>query len=264
MLTPWVSRIIFANVLVFLAGMFVPGFDAYAKVWGALVPAELLSRPWTILTYAFLHQGAIHIFFNMLVLFMFGPRVELQLGSRSFVILYLASAISGALLSYVTPEHRIVGASGATFGVMYAFAKYWPKAQIYLFGFVPLEARMAIVVLVVLAVFGGMRSEGSVRDNTAHFAHLGGFVGAFIYLRLADLRAPKTRMPSVAPKVQRASRDDLDRWAKIRREQMHEVNREEFDRIMEKIDREGVGAVTPQERIFLDTFSERAAAAAEG
>ena len=261
MLTPWVSRIIFANVLVFLAGMFVPGFDDYAKAWGALIPSLLLSRPWTILSYAFLHQGAIHIFFNMLVLFMFGPRVEIQLGSRSFLILYLASAISGALLSYITPYDRIVGASGATFGVMYAFAKFWPKAQIYLFGFVPLEARMAIIVLVVLAVFGGMKGDGSVRDNTAHFAHLGGFVGAYIYLKILDLRAPKQqqRFPSQAPKVvQRASRDDLDRWAKIRREKMHEVNREEFDRIMEKIDKEGVASVTPQERIFLDNFSERA------
>ncbi|MET0592520.1 MAG: rhomboid family intramembrane serine protease [Polyangiaceae bacterium] len=255
------SRIIFANVVVFLIGMFLPEFDQLAKAWGALIPSLLLTRPWTILTYAFLHQGAIHIFFNMLVLFMFGPRVEIQLGSRSFLILYLASAISGALLSYITPHDHIVGASGATFGVMYAFAKYWPKSQIYLFGFVPLEARMAIIVLVILAVFGGMK-DGSMRDNTAHFAHLGGFVGAFAYLKLLDLRAPKQqRLPSSAPKVvQRASRDDLDRWAKIRREQMHEVNREEFDRIMEKIDHEGVASVTPQERLFLDNFSERATA----
>jgi hypothetical protein len=65
-------------------------------------------------------------------------------------------------------------------------------------------------------------------------------------------------------RVARASRDDLDRWAKIRREQMHEVNREEFDRIMEKIDREGIASVTPQERLFLDNFSERSSASASG
>jgi membrane associated rhomboid family serine protease len=257
MLTPWVSRIIFANVVVFLAGQFVPGFDALSKQWGALLPSDLITHPWTLITYAFLHQGIVHIFFNMLVLFIFGPRVEMQLGSRSFLILYFVSAIGGALLSFATPYVHIVGASGATFGVMYAFAKFWPKAQIYLFGFVPLEARIAILVMVVLALSGGIRGGG----NTAHFAHLGGFAGAYFYMRLLDLRAPKNRV-QMTQRVARASRDDLDRWAKIRREQMHEVNREEFDRIMEKIDREGIASVTPQERLFLDNFSERAGAGA--
>ncbi|HMJ55773.1 MAG TPA: rhomboid family intramembrane serine protease [Polyangiaceae bacterium] len=260
MLTPWVGRIIFANVIVYLAGMFVPGFDEYAKAWGALIPILLLSRPWTLVSYAFLHQGVIHIFFNMLVLFMFGPRVEMQLGPRKFVVLYFVSAIAGGLLSYTTPYVRIVGASGATFGVMYAFAKYWPKAQIYLFGFVPLEARFAVIAMVALELSGGIRGGGATGgDIVAHFAHLGGFVGAYVYLRLVDLRAPKARFQAKLT-AQRASRDDLDRWAKIRREKMHEVNREEFDRIMEKIGKEGVGSVTPQERLFLDNFSERAAA----
>ncbi len=255
MLTPWVGRIIFANVVVFVAGLFIPRFDDYAKVFGALIPSELPVRPWTLLTYAFLHAGAIHIFFNMLVLFMFGPRVEVELGSRRFLLLYFISAISGGLLSYATPNVAIVGASGATFGVMYAFAKYWPKTPIFLFGFVPLEARYAIIAMVALELSGGIQG-GSV---IAHFAHLGGFVGAYFYLRLVDIRSRKSQLPAKL-KIQRASRDDLHRWAKIRREQMHEVNREEFDRIMEKIGKEGVGSVTAQERLFLDNFSERAAA----
>jgi membrane associated rhomboid family serine protease len=255
MLTPWVSRIIFANVLVFLAGQFIPGFDEQARNWGALIPSDLITHPWTLITYAFLHQGIVHIFFNMLVLFIFGPRVEMQLGSRNFLVLYFVSAIGGALLSFATPYVRIVGASGATFGVMYAFAKFWPKAQIYLFGFVPLEARIAILVMVVLALTGGIKGG----SQTAHFAHLGGFAGAYLYMRLLDLRAPQNRVQAKLV-VQRASRDDLDRWAKIQREQMHEVNREELDRIMEKINREGIASVTPQERLFLDNFSERATA----
>jgi membrane associated rhomboid family serine protease len=255
MLTPWVGRIIFANVAVFVAGLFLPGFDDLAKVWGALIPSLFLARPWSILTYAFLHSGPIHIFFNMLVLFMFGPRVEMELGSRRFLVLYLVSAISGGLLSYATPNVAIIGASGATFGISYAFAKFWPKAQIFLFGFVPIEARFAVIAMVALELSGSIRSTGDV----AHFAHLGGFAGAYFYLRLLDIRDRKNKIPAKL-KAQRASRDDLNRWAKIRREQMHEVNREEFDRIMEKIDKEGVGSVTAQERLFLDNFSERAAA----
>ena len=260
MLTPWVGRIIFANVLVFVAGVFVPGFDDLARAWGSLIPVLLPSRPWTLVSSAFLHQGMMHIFFNMLVLFMFGPRVEMQLGPRRFLGLYFVSAISGGLLSYATPYVRIVGASGASFGIMYAFAKYWPKAQIFLFGFVPLEARFAVIAMVALELSGSIRGAGGQGgDIVAHFAHLGGFVGAYFYLRLLDIRAPKARS-QVILKVQRASRDDLDRWGKIRREQMHEVNREEFDRIMEKIGKDGVSSVTPQERVFLDNFSERASA----
>jgi membrane associated rhomboid family serine protease len=255
MLTPWVGRIIFANVALFVGGLFVPGFDDYVKDWGALIPSLLLSRPWTLVSYAFLHAGSIHIFFNMLVLFMFGPRVEVELGSRRFLVLYLASTIAGGLLSYATPNVRIVGASGATFGVMYAFAKYWPKSQIFLFGFVPLEARFAVVAMVALELYGSMRG-GSV---VAHLAHLGGFAGGYFYLRLIDIKNRNARVPATL-KAQRASRDDLTRWTKIRREQMHEVNREEFDRIMEKITKEGVASVTAQERLFLDNFSERTAA----
>ena len=255
MLTPWVGRIIFANVVVFVAGLFIPGFDDYARFLGALVPSAIMGRPWTLVTYAFLHSGPIHIFFNMLVLFMFGPRVEMELGSRRFLFLYFLSAIAGGLLSLATPHVAIIGASGATFGVMYAFAKYWPKTPIFLFGFVPLEARYAIIAMVALELYGGTKGNSVL----AHFAHLGGFVGAYFYLRLVDIRNRKVQLPARL-KAQRASRDDLHRWAKIRREQMHEVNREEFDRIMEKIDKEGIGSVTAQERLFLDNFSERAAA----
>src|SRR5262245_18650172 len=122
MLTPWVSRIIFANVAVFLARMFMPALDFYLN-WLVLILADIPLRPWTLVTYAFLHEGFGHIFFNMLVLFMFGPRVEAQLGPRSFVALYFLAAIGGGLLSYITPFAHIVGASGATLGVMYAFAK---------------------------------------------------------------------------------------------------------------------------------------------
>src|SRR5690242_21564887 len=119
MLTPWVSRILFANVAIFLAQMFMPGFRELSADVGALIPAWLPYRPWTIVTYMFLHDGLGHIFFNMLSLYFFGPRLEAQLGGRRFVGLYLVSGIAGGLLSWVfTPGAAIVGASGAVLGVM--------------------------------------------------------------------------------------------------------------------------------------------------
>jgi membrane associated rhomboid family serine protease len=252
-MTPWVTRILFVNVAIFLAQMFMPGFNALSRYAGVLIPALLPYRPWTIVTYMFLHDGFGHIFFNMLSLFFFGPRLELQLGGRRFLTLYFVSGIAGGLLSWVfTPGAQIVGASGAILGVMFGYAYYWPRDQILLM-FVPMQVRIAVLVMTALDLFGGFSGAG----RTAHFAHLGGFAGAFVYLKLVErsLRKRKFEAKVRGPKV---SRGDLDRWSKIKREELHEVNREELDRIMRKIDEQGVGSVTQQERSFLDNFSERA------
>src|SRR5262249_15444187 len=147
----------------------------------------------------------------------------------------------------------IVGASGAIFGVMYGFARFWPREQIFVW-FVILEARWAVLIFVLLDLFAGFTGSMS---NIAHFAHLGGAAGGFVYLGIAD-RMTRRRKFELKQHGPRPSRGDLTRWSRIRREALHEVNREEFDRIMRKIDDEGIGSVTPQERTFLDTFSDRA------
>jgi membrane associated rhomboid family serine protease len=254
MLTPWVSRILFANVAVFLAEMFIPGFLNLAERAAVLVPAELPYRPWTIVTYMFLHAGFGHLFWNMLSLYFFGPRLELELGGRRFLGLYLVSGIAGGLLSWIfTPWAHIVGASGAIFGVMLGYAMYWPRDQMLLM-FIPMPVWVAIIVMTLLNLFGGFGGGG----NVAHFAHLGGFAGAFVYLRVLEQRSRKRRFEAKVARGPKVSRGDLDRWSKIRREDLHEVNREELDRIMRKIDEQGTGSVTPQERSFLDNFSDRA------
>src|SRR5436190_8229661 len=128
----------------------------------------------------FVHAGTTHILFNMLALYFFGPRVEERLGSRRFITLYMISGISGALLSMsFAPNAPVVGASGAVFGVMLAFAKYWPTAQIYIMGILPLEARVAVLLMAAAALWSGI--QGS-RGGVADFAHLGGFDGGWLYL----------------------------------------------------------------------------------
>jgi len=261
MLTPWVSRIIFINVAVFLVQLFAgrsrPDVVEQLTDLLALRVAFIPTRPWTLITYMFLHAGFGHIFFNMLSLYIFGPRLEGQLSGRRFLGLYFVSGIAGGLLSWVFPSWLpIVGASGAILGVMYGYAHFWPRDRIFLW-FVPMQVRVAVIVMTALDLFGGFGVGGG---NVAHFAHLGGFAGAFLYLRIIEFR-PRQRQLQAKLRNNRPSRSDLERWSRIRREQLHEVNREEFDRIMQKIDREGVDSVTQQERSFLDNFSERAAAA---
>src|SRR5688572_7977565 len=95
-LTPWVKKLLIANIVAFLVTTsFQP---AYFNL--ALVPAFALTRPWTILTYMFLHAGVGHLFFNMLGLFFFGPRLEVRLGGRDFLWLYFLGGIGGAVFSF--------------------------------------------------------------------------------------------------------------------------------------------------------------------
>jgi membrane associated rhomboid family serine protease len=251
MLTPVVTILICANAAIYLASQ---QLQFFAQLYPLLVlrPALIPIEPWTLITYTFLHSNFMHIFFNMLTLFFFGPRVEAQLGGTKFTGLYFVSGIVGGLLSWVfTPYTAIIGASGAVFGVMYAYARYWPRDRILVF-FLPLEARFAVLVMAGLDLWSGF--SGS--DLVAHFAHLGGVAGAVVYVWAIDRNPRKIKFEQQL-RTPRVSRSDLARWSKIRRDELHSVNRDELDRIMEKIEHEGITSVTSQERVFLDNFSER-------
>ncbi len=252
-MTPWVSRLIVANVAIFLLQQLNP------QLTGALilVPSLIPVRPWSIVTYMFLHGGLLHIGFNMLGLFFFGPGVESRLGSRRFLTLYFVSGIGGAVLSAVFPYARYVptlGASGALFGVMLAFARFWPR-QVILFWFVPLEARWWVVLMTAMSLLGG---AGGFRDGIAHFAHLGGFLGGWLYLKWMERWGPAAqwKRKASAPLAPRVSGTQaLERWKRIDPAALHPVNREELERVMAKVAAGGPAALTADERAFLDRFS---------
>jgi membrane associated rhomboid family serine protease len=244
----WTMRIILANVAMFALSMLAPGLLNAT----ALVPAESLIRPWTLITYMFMHAGFSHILFNMLGLFFFGPRLELELGGKRFLVLYFISGLTGGFLSFFfTPYSPIVGASGAVYGVFLGFAYFWPRERIFLWGILPIESRWLVVGMTMLSLFGGFGGDGS---NVAHFAHLGGFLGAFLYLKWLDTRSPQAlMMKTMAPPP--PARGAPERWAKIDRNSLHEVNRSELDRIREKIATKGSGSLTVTEIDFLERFS---------
>ena len=130
-----------------------------------LVPALILVRPWTVVTYMFLHAGFSHLFFNMLALYFFGPRLEARVGGSRFIGLYLTSGVAGALASLVTPYALIVGASGAVFGVMLGYAHFWPRDPIYLFFMIRLEARWLVVLMTAMALFGGLSGQSGIANS---------------------------------------------------------------------------------------------------
>jgi len=250
-MTPWVLRLLALNVAVAL----FQAADASIAEPLAFVPVEILARPWTVFTYMFVHAGTMHLLFNMLGLYMLGPRLEVQLGGRAFLTLYLVSGLTGALLSFVTPmtrEAHIVGASGAVYGVLLGYAWYWPHDRLLIWGIVPVRVGVLVVILTVMSLFGGL---GVGQRGIAHFAHLGGFLGAWVYLRVSAHRVAARVQAWSAPKPPPAKADDLARWTRIQRETVHPVNHEEFDRVLAKLASQGPASLTLRERTFLDQLS---------
>lgn len=248
-MTPWILRLVVANVAIFFLQMSgAINLDAFV-----FVPQLVLVQPWSIVTYMFLHGGGSHLFFNMLGLYFFGTRVEMRLGGQRFLWLYFISGIAGALLSFVlSPNAAIIGASGGVYGILMAFAMFWPRERIFIYGIFPIEARWLVIIYTAMSLWG-VKAGG---DGIAHFAHLGGFVGAFLYLTWVAKRAglnsfrQKVNKPLIEPKrVVQLSRDQL------KLDGVHALTREEVDRILDKISTHGIGSLTPEEMRFLSNFA---------
>ena len=254
MMTPWVQRLLLANIVIFA---FTASGAPLIEEFG-LVPRDVARRPWTIATYMFLHGGFAHVFFNMLMLFFFGPRLEERLGSRTFVRFYLVSGIGGAILSFAfTPTAMVIGASGAVYGVVAGFARYWPRETIHIWGILPVQARILALFMVGSSLFSGITGA---RSGIAHFAHLGGLFAGWIFLKLwerqrgREARAPKRPSRYKANAAQEVGA--LERWKAIPRDQLHEINREEVDSLLEKATEAGIRTLTNDERAFLERMAQ--------
>jgi len=242
--TPWVLRLLIANVVMFFVQQTVPGATSLLM----FVPSQVLVHPWTIVTYMFLHGGFGHIFFNMLALYFFGPPVEQRIGGNRFITLYLISGIVGALFSIVLGV-PVIGASGAVMGVSLAFAKFWPRQQVLIWGVLPVEARWLVMIYAAIDILG---FAGYGTRGIANLAHLGGFAGALLYLLYLERRQGARRFKAAATPT--VSDTALGGWQKVDRNSIHAVNRDEVDRILDKINASGINSLTPQERQFLSNF----------
>jgi hypothetical protein len=159
----------------------------------------------------------------------------------------MISGITGGLLSFYNPAIPIIGASGAVYGVMLAFARFWPRDQIFIWGIIPVEVRWLVLIYTVVSLMGW----GS---GVAHFAHLGGFLGAFLYLLWLERSAGTRKFRQVATAPPAAKDAVLGNWRNVNRAGVHAVNKDEVDRILDKISASGIGSLTPQERLFLSNF----------
>ncbi|HVH13993.1 MAG TPA: rhomboid family intramembrane serine protease, partial [Longimicrobium sp.] len=214
-LTPWVNRLLIANtalyVAVLLSRFFVPG--NLLRDWFAFQPADFLTRPWTLVTYAFFHAGVMHLLWNMLTLFFFGPPLEERWGSRGFIRFYLVGAAGGALFSllfaFLDPGAWIVGASGATLGLMMAFAMIWPDMEVHILGIFPVKMKWLVAALIFINL--AMSLDGT-SQQTAVLAHLGGMAAAFLYLKSPWAPPAWGQLPSTPRKRQQRRGMTLVPW----------------------------------------------------
>jgi len=169
--------------------LFIDPMVRYFALWPLGMPAEAESgfMPWQIVTYSFLHGNLTHIAFNMLALYMFGGELERVLGKQRYLNLYLTSVVSAALiqlaLPFVLPTEPapVLGASGGVFGLLLAYGMFFPRRTVMLLiPPIPMPARMFVILYGALELIMGVTGAQS---GVAHFAHLGGMLGAWLLIR---------------------------------------------------------------------------------
>lgn len=172
--------IIVLNLAVFFLNMLAPRTLYYL----AMIPSFVLNGYiWQFVTYMFVHSGIAHIAFNMLALFFFGQAVERQMGSKEFLLFYLLTGglagVFSFIIYYLTGSNVVLlGASGAVYAVLFAYAAYFPDSRIYILGIVPVRAATLVIIYTAIELFSQF---GSFRNGVAHLTHLAGFGFAFLY-----------------------------------------------------------------------------------
>jgi membrane associated rhomboid family serine protease len=170
------------NLFVFFLGTINRDIVSYLAMNPALTVVE--GFIWQPFTYMFAHSGISHLVFNMLGLFFFGTQVEHQLGSWEFLLFYLLTGFLAGVFSlgvyWFTGSYYVflLGASGAVFAVLLAFATFFPDAEIYIFGIIPVRAAILVIGYTAIELFSQMSGRGG---NVAHLTHLAGFGFAYLY-----------------------------------------------------------------------------------
>jgi membrane associated rhomboid family serine protease len=265
-----IRTILAATVIGYLIQVFLPmilGLDQrfLIELFGFVPTIEgTLYQPWRLVTYLFLHGGFWHLVFNMLWLWWMGRVVEETLGPRVFTVIYFGAGIGGALINLALTSiwvgNLTIGASGAVFGIMVAFAMLYPTAPIILFLLPPIEARWVVAGLIAFDLI--MQTSGT-GGNTARLVHLGGAFMGWALLKLyyrgydydrwlrglqSMFRSGKQENSKVHNRNMRSVSDAII---------VEDVDQSELDRILDKISQHGYDGLSADEKKKLFELSKR-------
>src|SRR5215217_1391937 len=287
-MTPAVQWLIAANVGVYFLQITLFGSTSVFDLFG-LDPAQFPSTWWTIATYMFVHAGLWHLAFNMLSLWMFGPRIEHAWGARAFIYFYLWCGIGGGITHMLLNGSSVlVGASAAIMGVLLAYALRWPDEEVYIFGVIPMKTRWLVIWLAAINLAMGVRGSSGI----AWFAHLGGLAFGWVYLRVSafggldNFRRWVSPVPDepedafrAVPRVRPRNRDrgekaeGIDeivaksnaiaakpvRHATVRRTENESSTQsaEQLNMVLDKISKHGIESLTSEELRVLEEMSRK-------
>lgn len=249
-LTPGIMYLLVANASVFMLQLAMPA-AGLARIFG-LVPYDITHclTLWQPLTYMFLHGGFFHILFNMLTLWMFGSDLERQWGTREFLKFYFICGIGAGVITFMLTLNSSVptiGASGAIFGVLVAFAVLYPNRIIYIWFLFPVKVKYLVMAMIALGVFAAWSQTHS---GIAHFTHLGGAAIGYLYLkqdwRFSFLARPFkqwrfNRRVKAAAKENRRTTELMD----------------EVDRVLDRINEVGLENLSEREKQVLENASKQ-------
>jgi len=194
-LPPVTKNLLVINLLVWLCGGLFTRMGINLEGWFGLVNWNAAKfggiysfHLWQPFTYMFLHANFWHMFCNMFAVLMFGPSIEQQWGSKRFLTYYMVSGIGAAIVQelvwMLTIGHAMsitIGASGAVFGLLFAFGWLFPEVRMFLlFIPIPIPSRVFVALYALFELSAGI--YGSAADNVAHFAHLGGLLFGWLLL----------------------------------------------------------------------------------
>ncbi|MCF0241792.1 MAG: rhomboid family intramembrane serine protease [Treponema sp.] len=171
------------NALVLVATFAIPNLPTLM----ALNPYNMIKMHWywQPFTYMFVHGSISHLFWNMLVLVSFGIHLERALGSKEFILMYLVCGVISGLLSFgvyvLTGQYGVflMGASGAIYAILFAYAVAFPRAVVYIWGLIPVPAPILVLIYTIIEVLSEVTGMGG---SVAHLTHLFGFLAAFLYI----------------------------------------------------------------------------------
>lgn len=283
-MTRAVQWLLALNIGIYFLQLTLFGSDAVYSAL-ALDPARFPGNWWTVVSYMFVHAWLAHLAFNMFTLWMFGPRLEQQWGTGTFVKFYLWSGLGGAIAHLVFAQHTsVIGASGAISGVLVAYALRWPDDEVYLFGVIPMKSRWLVAAMLAMNIIFALSPDSRI-DWTAH---VGGMAFGWIFLKLyavgginrvrgwvSSVPDESEDMPRAVPRARSPMRErtrDTDDVvtrsnAVVLREskQIQHVPKQEtpkeyaakVNRVLDKISQQGMESLTRDERRILEDMSRK-------
>ena len=252
-----IKVLVVANAAVFILSQIVGG--EFFNLFG-LVPSRVLGERWIwqVFSYLFVHGSLMHLVFNLFALWMFGAPVESQWGYREFLKYYFLCGLGAAAASIALAPHSsvpVIGASGPVYGLLVAFAMLYPDAVVYLYFLIPVKAAHMAVLFGLVEFFAG---AAGTSPGIARFAHLGGMVTGYLYIRWwwvvkikakAAFKVMAGEMPA-ASVPRRAARPAVPQAP-------HDLSMDEVDRILDKILVSGLDSLTEDEKILMRRYSDK-------